>query len=473
MTSEDLIDVVILESGWYQALLLFLLIFGRSPTEFQLVNVVFILPNPEYICQGEEKNVTNLCPCEDPVYDTSIMSSVSSDFDLICERKHLASLGQSMLQVGILFGSVLYGYISDRFGRKTSCLISLTTEIIFVALSAAVTEFWTFAICRFLIGASVGGTMLCTYVMVIELTGTSFRPLIPGLAEAAYVICYMALPVIAYFLSDWKHLQLATSLPWLFVAAYYFVIPESPRWLITMGRKKEATAVLINMAKKQNKPTENIEAIVERKYEELLQNKEIQYGTYIDLFRTPKIRTYTVITNLVWMCCSLMYFGVNQYIGRLQGNIYLNVLLSASSLIPGLVLVVIATRYLNRRLSMIISCCVAAISFLVFLIIPEGMPNVLLTFAIIGLMGAHGSFVQAYLHTSEIFPTVVRNSALGLASVFARVGGFIAPFVVNIGVEWITIGVFSFLAFSTGFLCFFLPNTKDKELLNTISQVEQ
>lgn len=114
MSSEDLIDAVVGKIGWYQAWLLFLLIFGRCPTEYQLVNVVFILPNPEYVCRDEGANTTNVCPCEKPVYDTSIMESVLSDFDLICEKKHLASLGQSLLQVGILFGSIFYGYISDR-----------------------------------------------------------------------------------------------------------------------------------------------------------------------------------------------------------------------------------------------------------------------------------------------------------------------------------------------------------------------
>ncbi|CAK1555212.1 unnamed protein product [Leptosia nina] len=474
MSSDDLIDTVLGRLGRYQAVIIFLVILGRAPTEFQLVNVVFLLPNPEYVCLDDGAgNATNFCPCKNPQYNTdTVMSSVSSQFNLICDRLHLASFGQSMLQGGILVGSVLYGYISDRYGRKMSCLLSLITEVIFVAISAAVTEFWMFAICRFLIGASVGGSMLCTYVMLIELLGKAYRHYLPGLAEMVYVICYLLLPVIAYFLSDWKHLQLVTSLPWAFVLLYYFVIPESPRWLITMGRKKEATDILVNMAKRQNMPTENIEALVDKTYEELVKNDENQHATYIDLFKTPKIRMYTLMTSFVWMCCSLSFFGVNQYIGRLQGNIYLNLLLSATSLIPGLILVVLASYYLGRRVSLIISFSVAAISLLLFLVIPKSMGGLILAFAIIGLVGAHASFVQVYLHTSEIFPTVVRNSAMGLASVFARIGGFIAPFVVNIGTEWITIAIFSVLAFCAGFVCLFLPDTKNRQLPNTIAQTE-
>lgn len=176
---------------------------------------------------------------------------------------------------------------------------------------------------------------------------------------------------------------------------------------------------------------------------------------------------------LVWMCCSHTFFGVNQYIGRLQGNLYLNVILSAVILIPGLILVVLASLYLRRKLSVIISFSVAAISLLIFIIIPSNMESATLAFAFIGQLGAYTSFVQVYLYCSEIFPTMIRNSAMGFASVFARFGGFIAPFVVNIGVEWASISIFSALAFCAALLCLMLPETKDTVLLNTVAQTEK
>lgn len=173
------------------------------------------------------------------------------------------------------------------------------------------------------------------------------------------------------------------------------------------------------------------------------------------------------------MFCSHTFFGVNQYIGRLQGNIYLNVILSAACLAPGLIVVVVATLYLKRKVTIIASFTTAAVSLLVFIFIPSDMRAVGLAFAIIGLTGAYTSFVQTYLFTSEVFPTVIRNTAIGFASVFARFGGFIAPFVVNIGIEWVSIIIFSGIAFAAAVLCCFLPETKDTNLPNTIEQREQ
>lgn len=180
-----------------------------------------------------------------------------------------------------------------------------------------------------------------------------------------------------------------------------------------------------------------------------------------------------MITAFVWLCCAHTHFGIGQYIGRLQGNIYFNVMISGASLIPALFLIVLAALYIRRKLSVIICFTTVAVSLIVFLFVPETMPGATLAFALIGNTGAYAAFVLIYLYSSEVFPTVIRNSAMGFASMFGRFGSFIAPFVVNIGVEWVSITIFSFLALFAAFLCLFLPETKGIVLLNSIEQTEE
>ncbi|XP_049872509.1 organic cation transporter protein-like [Pectinophora gossypiella] len=473
MSLEDAIETIIGRFGKYQSWVLFLILLGRYPTEFQLTNVVFILPSVNYVCKDDNAyNLTNHCPCRNPEYDQStIVSSVTSEWNLICDRTSLASLSQSMLQVGILAGSLVYGYVSDRYGRKISTINAFFFTALFGVLAAVSPQLWMFIVCRFFIGMSLGGTMLCAYILLIEISGKSFRPYVVGLEGISYVTGYFAQPIIAYYLREWRYLILVTSAPWLLVVAYYWLLPESPRWLITVGKKKQAIDLLTYIAKKNNRPTENIERIVSE-LDSIESNNE-QRGTYLDLFKTPKIRKYTIVNVLVWMCCAHTFFGINQYIGRLDGNLYLNVMLSAVVLAPGLVLVVLSSLYLKRKVSIIVSFCTAAVPLLIFIFLPKDMPTATLAFAIIGQLGAYTSFILTYLYSCELFPTVVRNSAMGLASVFARFASFVAPFVVNIGIEWVSILIFSGLAFCAAFLCLFLPETKDIVLFNTIDQVEQ
>lgn len=114
--SEDPIETLIGGFGKYQSWILFLVAIGRLPTEFQLSNVVFVIPSVVYTCLDENaNNETNVCPCENPQYDQSaVVSSVTTEWDLICGRGYLASLAQSMMQVGILVGSLIYSHIADR-----------------------------------------------------------------------------------------------------------------------------------------------------------------------------------------------------------------------------------------------------------------------------------------------------------------------------------------------------------------------
>lgn len=117
LSSEDPIESLIGGFGKYQSWVLFLVTIGRFPTEFQLNNVVFVIPGVEYTCLDENtNNETNICPCENPLYDQSaVVSSVTSEWNLICGRTSLASLAQSMMQIGILVGSLIYGHIADRY----------------------------------------------------------------------------------------------------------------------------------------------------------------------------------------------------------------------------------------------------------------------------------------------------------------------------------------------------------------------
>lgn len=116
MNEEDPIEKCIGRFGKYQIGILALLTFSRFPTEIQMTNVVFLIPDVNFICLDDNaNNASNVCPCNNPLYDQeTIETSVTSTWDLICERKYLSSLAQSILQAGILAGSIFYGYLSDR-----------------------------------------------------------------------------------------------------------------------------------------------------------------------------------------------------------------------------------------------------------------------------------------------------------------------------------------------------------------------
>lgn len=115
--------------------------------------------------------------------------------------------------------------------------------------AAYIPEYWTFTFARFLVGMSLGGTMVTGFVIVMEFVGTQYRDVISALYQVPFNFGHMLLPVFGYFLRDFTDFQLGISLPTIVLLSYFILIPESPRWLIAMKRTDEAITTLQRVAK--------------------------------------------------------------------------------------------------------------------------------------------------------------------------------------------------------------------------------
>ena len=73
---------------------------------------------------------------------------------------------------------------------------------------------------------------------------------------------------------------------------------------------------------------------------------------------------------------------------------------------------------------------------------------------------------------SEMFPTSVRSTALGVCSLFSRVGGILAPLITNSNIAGYSLIIFGFFGTFAGFAAFFLPETKGKNLPESIAEAE-
>ncbi|CAM6005004.1 unnamed protein product [Sphagnum balticum] len=83
----------------------------------------------------------------------------------------------------------------------------------------------------------------------VELTGPSRRQLTGNIIELFFTFGTVLLGVMAYAIRNWQHLQLAVSLPGLAFLSYYWILPESPRWLLSVNRRDEAISIIRTMAR--------------------------------------------------------------------------------------------------------------------------------------------------------------------------------------------------------------------------------
>jgi MFS transporter, putative metabolite:H+ symporter len=148
---------------------------------------------------------------------------------------------------GTVLGSIAWGVLADVFGRRASILLS---SVFFVGTSicgAMPSLAWNIGMC-FLMGAAAGGMLPVTYALLAETMPTKHRGwvlvLVGGLGAAGgYLVASLAAAWIEPLFS-WRALWFLNLPTGLLLIALSVLIPESPRFLLRIGRREEARATL-------------------------------------------------------------------------------------------------------------------------------------------------------------------------------------------------------------------------------------
>merc|ERR1719150_3661914 len=191
--------------------------------------------------------------CDDWDYDLSMGFTTVVDWNLVCDRTALLSTVQGSYMGGVFVGCLFWGWASDKFGRRPSILVASLIQIISTVIAAFSPNYIMFIFFRFIIAFSVSGVFECAFVLVMEIVSPELRTPFGIMTQFPFAIGVCILPLVAYFIRDWNHLQLAISIPCLVLTSYYWFIPESPRWLIQARKFNEAKDVLTQAAKENGK----------------------------------------------------------------------------------------------------------------------------------------------------------------------------------------------------------------------------
>lgn len=311
----------------------------------------------------------------------------------------------------------------------------------------------------------------------MEIIGINWRELISVLFHVPFNLGHLTLAGFAYYIRDWRRLQFALSIPSIILISYFWLIPESPRWLYTVGRIDETVVVLKKAAKLNKLPIEMIHTdLVQHKQMQSKENEqEMSKGNIFDLVRTPNMRTKSLAIFFNWFVCGLAFFGVAQYIGQIGGDMYANVALSAGLEIPGTLVCIYTMKVYGRKKTLIGSNILTGLSMLAIAFVPPESTVFVVTLATFGIIGMSISFPTAYLYAGELFPTVVRNIGVGTASMVARIGSMLAPFVASLKVtsHFLPPIIFGIIPLLGAAMVLYLPETKGVPLPETLSDGEQ
>nr|XP_032520518.1 beta-alanine transporter-like [Danaus plexippus plexippus]XP_032520519.1 beta-alanine transporter-like [Danaus plexippus plexippus] len=437
-------------------------------------NVIENYPNIETPVLAE------IVPCMDGWTFETNQTTVVSEWSLVCNKDFYPTLGLVLLAVGGIIGNYIFGYLQDTFGRKPSFFIYLIIESIFGIATAFAQNYYIWIVYRFGVGFTVPAIMATPYVLAIELVGPKCRTLCTILSNIAYSLGLILLSAVVYLVRDWRHLALATTMPFLVFFLYLWPMPESPRWLLARGQFEKAEVILKKMARINGKSLPaNYMVHLRRKYEsdklkqDLEKEKSRKYGI-LDLFRTPNLRKKTIIITFIWFTNTSVYVGLSYYAPVLGGDEYLNFFLAGVVELPTYMFLWPSMERLGRRWTLCMSMVVGGIACLTTFLV-QHETNVTLALYCVGKMGISSAFVVLPLMASELYPTVVRGLGMSLSSVLGMLGPIFIPLVNYLGSDIMVLPliIMGALLVAGGIASLLLPETLNQHLPQTLEDGEK
>lgn len=248
---------------------------------------------------------------------------------------------------------------------------------------------------------------------------------------------------------------------------------ESPRWLWANGRAKEAIDVIQKALKMNNCPISIDSAEFLNKTPQTQSKTKTEDAGVMDLFKTPRLRKMTLNICLAWFANSLVYYGLSLSTGSLKGNPYLILFIMGMVELPSYVITVYVMDRLGRRsitsFNMILGglCCIIAANL-------AAGSSISIWFVFVGKFLIASSFAVVYNYSAELFPTVIRNSAMGLGSMCARTSGALTPLIILFDSfnPKLPSTIFAVIALVSGVLTLFLPETLNKAMPQSIEDGE-
>ncbi|MBX9842037.1 MAG: MFS transporter [Xanthobacteraceae bacterium] len=162
-------------------------------------------------------------------------------------------LAASAYLAGAVLGALLFGWLTDRLGRKKLFFITLTVYLIATAATALSWNLWSFALFRFLTGAGIGGEYAAINSTIQELIPARVRGFTDLVINGSFWVgaalgAFAAIALLDTSVIDPEHgWRLAFLIGALLALVIFFMrrwLPESPRWLMTHGHVAEAERVV-------------------------------------------------------------------------------------------------------------------------------------------------------------------------------------------------------------------------------------
>jgi len=354
--------------------------------------------------------------------------------------------------LGMFIGGIVTGAFGDKIGRRTVLLLGLGFNAVSGILAVMSTSFYMLSLLRFGNGIGIGAIISTISSISSEIAPPSRRGFFVTFVASFWTFgtiytSLLALILFGIYEASWRWFLLGVTFPVICGSfMVYVLVPESARYLAVQGRHKDAvnvanwvatsmgsTAPMLDVSEVLHHYPPASEDMIEKK---ALENTCIGSMRNITVLYNKHLCRRTLMIQLIF---SLLSFGsglgtwVNTFFVELEmDSIYVFLVLFAIANLPGNILAAVLLDVLGRKWLMIFGFLGGSISLLILsiiIILDEISPLGVVISSCIYHCFLVLTYCSIYVMTSEIFPTTVRNTAMGMCTGSARLSAVATQFI--------------------------------------------
>ncbi|XP_047735277.1 solute carrier family 22 member 12 isoform X3 [Prionailurus viverrinus] len=253
-------------------------------------------------------------------------------------------------------------------------------------------------------------------------------------------------------------------------------LAESARWLLIKGKLEQGLRELQKVAaingKRAAEDTLTAEALLSAMREELSASQAP--ASPAALLCTPGLGLRTCVSTLCWFAFGFTFYGLALDLQALGSDIFLLQVLIGVVDIPAKIGTLLLLNRLGRRSTQVASLVLAGLCVLANMLVPHELGALRSSLAVLGLGGLGAAFTCISIYTGELFPTVLRMTAVGLGQMAARAGAILGPLVRLLGAHGrsLPLLVYGAVPVLSGLAALLLPETQSLPLPDTVQDVQ-
>ena len=428
-------------------------------------------------------------------YDWVVIGGAKPFYELyfgIADIPSMQGWAMSIALLGCLIGAMITGFMADKYGRRPLLLVAAIIFLISAYATGAAHTFTLFLFARFLGGIGIGIASNLSPMYIAEVAPASVRGKLVSLNQLTIVLGILGAQVTNWLIADpipaeftgadilaswngqmgWRWMFWAMSVPAALFFVFSFILPESPRWLASSGKREAALKVFTRMGGKEYAVTE-LAAI------EAASACQTQEGGYRQLLNPAmyKVLTIGVVMAILQQWCGInVIFNYAQEIFMAAGygvsDVLMNIVVTGiTNVIFTILAMFVVDRWGRKALTLIGSFGLAVIYTFMGAAYYFHITGVVLLIIVVMAIACYAMTLATVMWViiSEIFPNRIRGVAMSVCTFALWAACFILTYtfpMLNSGLGAAgTFWLYGLICLAGGiFVVFRLPETKGKSL---------